>query len=217
MSSDYTFRQATPADIPFLVICVLQAERVNTASTYQQIFSLSLSETQKLIQTIFEEDCSEQEICASQFLVIEYAGKLIGGCSAWIEPTDLSSAHLKAQLLAFSLGNEKFQEAIPVLKLFTYCQIPRTPGSLQLESFYIDPNFRGQNIIQKLIENQIAIFTNQSCNTAEIQLTNNNIRALKAYQKCGFAQDFESNTDDRLIPYLGANGKIRLTQKLNMV
>lgn len=218
MKSSIKFREATADDVLFLIDCVLHAEQVgDTSTTYQQIFKITLSEVVGLLQKIFEEECSEQEICAEQFIVIEHNQELIGGCSAWIEPDGLSSAHLKAQLLAHCLGNDKFGQHLSVLRLFNTCHIPRTPGTLQLESFYISPEFRGQQLLKELIDNQITIYKKKfpTCSIAEIQLTNSNLRALRAYQKCGFEQDAVSEINNEIIPYLGGSGKIRLSKKID--
>lgn len=212
-------RRATPADAPFVAQYVMEAERGdNGPISYQRIFKLSDEALTQLLEQIAAEEIDGMELSHSNFLLLEpeNGSGPIGGCASWLEAHEcLPSSLLKAQTLGYFLGHVAMKEVREALDIVGLINIPRQPGALQLESFYIHPAYRGQGLLARLINAHIASWQPQHPALAQIIALNHNFRAIKAYANCGFEVVRALETDDsRMYDYFSSPGKVLLEKQL---
>jgi ribosomal protein S18 acetylase RimI-like enzyme len=213
-------RHATPADAPFLAEYVMAAERGEHGPiSYQQIFNLGDEALTHLLEQIAAEEIEGMELSHSNFLLLEpeNGSGPIGGCAGWIEAHEcLPSSLLKAQTIGYFLGQAAMKEVREALDIVGLINIPRQPGALQLESFYIHPAFRGQGLLSRLIDTHIAQWQAQQPALAQIIALSTNYRAIKAYENCGFQVVRTMETDQaRIYHYFSSPGKVLLERPLN--
>lgn len=210
----YQIRKALPSDLPFLIECVLQAESLSGKSTYETLLNFNATQTTNLLKSIFEEEIEDQEVCVHSFAVVTYRGEPVAGCAAWIECLNGTPSNtLKATALHF-LTQQNFQNN-PFFHALADVNIPRTPMTIQLESFYTHPEFRGKNLAQLLIEFHLFYLQSPEIKFAEIQTVNENLPAIKAYQKAGFSMYQQTSSTDPLVyQLLGGSGKTLLQKSI---
>lgn len=209
----YEYRPAIPADTPFLAAALWYAEAgPSSASTYERLFGLSAEETLAVLAEALEEDLPGSELARSSYWVAVAAGQPVATCAAWLEGAgNQASGFLKAQILPFVLGAERWRAAAGHLRAFAAVNLPRTPGTVQLEAFYTAPQHRGNGLARRLISAQLARFP--AAHRAEIQLTTANPAAQRAYEKAGFVADLRKDSAAAEVArLLGAPGKVRLAK-----
>jgi len=213
-------RRATENDVKRLVDFVIAAESAGTdCITYKQLFDLTDSELFKMLYEMIEDDSGEQELSFANFVVVEDAGRVCGGCSGWVEPLEgFSSGAIKAQMLVHFLGLERWKAATTRLEILQTVGIERDRGTIQLDYFGVDEDARGKGLVKKMIDFHLETLKNQhpTLLKAQIQLINSNQRALKAYQKAGFS--FIKETDNQhtdIKKIVGGTGKILLEKIIN--
>ena len=184
-------RRATLADIPFLVECIIAAEKSGTDRlSYCTLFGLPEAEFRGMLVEMLEEDVPGQELCVSGFLLAERDGQPAGAICGWVEGTGAkASALVKGSLLMHFMGRERITAASPRLKLMEGLSLARTPGALQLESVYVDARHRGQGLCARLLDEHQALARRDhpAVQAAQIILAKGNGAALAAYEKAGFA------------------------------
>ncbi|BCO26254.1 hypothetical protein MIZ03_1134 [Rhodoferax lithotrophicus] len=187
---DLVFRKAAPADLPFLIAAVKAAEKLGTAScTYEKLFLLSDAEVDALLNQALSIESDGYQLALSTFFVYTRGGVPVACCSAWIEAADgIPSGFKMAAVLSDLLGFEKWIDAKAAIKAFADATPKRTAGALQMETFYVEPSFRGQGITVQIIDSVIRSFSNvvMPAKIAEITMFEGNAEALRAYQKAGF-------------------------------
>lgn len=179
-------RTATPADIPFLITAISEAEKSGTdILSYQRIFGLNDDQWQNLLLNILEEDMLGQELCVSGFLIAEEEEKPLAAVCAWVEGVDdMPSGVIKGNLLAYFLPEENMTYATENLKTLEGFNVHRAMGALQLESIYTAPESRGKGITGQLIAQHIR--NHPEIKVVQITLMGDNASALRAYEKLGF-------------------------------
>jgi len=206
------YRKSTVNDIPFLISCVLAAESFvgsneATTNTYCQIFNISRPEAEQLLQEMFEQEEEGSEFDPNAYLIASIDNQDVAACCSWIESDLFPSSTIKAQMISYLLGPEKWAEAQQNLKILAQANISRQVGTLQLESFYTAIQARGQGIASNLIRLHLENHPNVS---AEIQLVIGNESAFKAYQHAGFELSVSSTQSEELIKLIGGRGKIKM-------
>lgn len=212
-------RRAAEGDIPFLVDCIIAAEKSGTDKvSYCNIFGLSEAEFRGMLAEILEEDVPGQELCVSGFLVAELGGRAAGAICSWIEGTgSKASTLIKGNLLMHFIGRERIAAAAPNLKLMETLSLPRAPGALQLESVYVGAGHRGQGICARLLDEHQALARRDhpAVPRAQIILAKGNGAALAAYERAGFAITEErSSPDPRVLDLLPAASKVLMERPL---
>ncbi len=185
--ADLFFRKAIQDDLPFLIAGIAAAEKLETGrSTYEALFQLSAPEVANLLGKALLMEGIGYQLALSTFSVGLRGGDPVACCSAWIEAEDgISSGFKMAALLSDLLGFEKWLDAGSALKAFADALPRRTPGALQMETFYVEPGSRGQGLTTRLIDQVLHSF-DRSAEIAEITLLEENTQALRAYRKAGF-------------------------------
>lgn len=182
--------RAQPEELAFVVQAILEAEKGGIGPIpWCALFELTEAEFKKIIVQIIEEELEGQEWCMQQFFIAHYQGEPIAALSAWIEQANgQSAAMLMSSLVYHFIPIEKRASAADRLSKFSQLRISRTPGTLQLESIYTHPNYRGKGIIHQLITEVIHQVKSEypELTGVEIILSGNNIAAQNAYAKAGF-------------------------------
>lgn len=199
MAVNIQYRQATEKDIPFLIDTIIAAEKSGTDRlSYATLFDISEQEVMVILAQILEEDMAGQELCVSGFIIAEVNGQFVGACNAWIEGEVGKSALIKSSLLMFYFGKERCLHAATYNEKLDQIRLHRTAGSLQIESVYVIEQFQGKGIGGALIEKQIRhhIQLGKQFSNIQIIVACNNDKAVRAYQKIGFAIKEEKNVRD---------------------
>jgi GNAT superfamily N-acetyltransferase len=187
---DLVFRKATPADLPFLITAVKAAEKLSVAGcTYEKLFLLSVAEVDALLNQALSMESGGYQLALSTFFIHARGSVPVACCSSWIEAADgVSSGFKMAAVLSDLLGFEKWIDAKAAIKAFAEATPRRTAGTLQMETFYVDPSSRGQGLAARIIDSVIRSFDSvvMSAKIAEITMLEGNAEALRAYQKAGF-------------------------------
>jgi ribosomal protein S18 acetylase RimI-like enzyme len=205
-AGEFVFREATVHDAPFVAEAVVAAESSGTeVFSYARIFGLTLETMKAFLRQIAAEEAAGQDLTHNNYLIAEFRGKPVAACAGWVEAKNCApSAMIKMQLLTHHLPPEVVAGAKSRLQKAATIHIERTPGALQLESFYVLPEFRGKNLPHKLINEHVKrhklIFPDLKL--AQIVLMRENTQALKSYLKAGFEIAAETRSDDPEISQL---------------
>ena len=187
---DLVFRKATPVDLPFLIKAVKAAEKLGTAGCVnEKLFLLSAAEVDALLNQALSIESGGYQLALSTFFVCTQGGVPVACCSSWIEAADgISSGFKMAAVLSDLLGFEKWIDAKAAIRSFADAIPQRTAGALQMETFYVEPNYRGRGLAVRIIGSVIRHFDSvvTSAKIAEITMLEGNAEALRAYQKAGF-------------------------------
>jgi ribosomal protein S18 acetylase RimI-like enzyme len=215
------FRRAAPSDVPFLIVAVKAAERVRTGedlSSYEKLFGMSAVEFDTFLARTLPLEGSGHQLTFGTFYVVTRNEEPVGCCSAWVEAANgVASGFKVATALTHFLGSRRWNAGRAGIKAFSGCAPHRTPGALQMETFYVDPGSRGRGITAHLIEAVLSSFRAASLapEAAEISLLNGNREALRAYEKAGFQLHWKSNTDSPFFEQLtGCSGFLQLRRAL---
>ena len=100
---EYSIRNATVDDIPFLIDTIIEAEKSGTnVLSYNTIFGLSETEVRIYIMKMLVEEVDDCELSISSFKVVFDNEIPIGAISAWIEGYNgIPSVILKGNLLNY--------------------------------------------------------------------------------------------------------------------
>jgi GNAT superfamily N-acetyltransferase len=213
--NDLVFRKATSADLPFLIEAVKAAEMLDTERcTYEKLFLLSSAELDDMLTGALSIDGSGYQLALSSFSIFSQRGLPVACCSSWVEAEDgISSGFKIASVLCDLLGFEKWVEAKVAIKAFADATPQRTPGALQMETFYVKPNSRGQGLTARIIDKVLSQFgaADSSIKVAEITMLEGNDKALSAYQKAGFSIRHRSQLSNEIFRTLtGSAGFLQL-------
>lgn len=219
----YSIRQAGLADLHFVAQGILEAERgASGPIPWCALFNIPEKAFSEIVLEILQEDIAGQEWCLSQFWLLEASATPSAGLSAWIEnESGQSSALLMSTLVYHFISDTQRTEAQERLVRLRQLQLNRSPGYLQLESIFVQPDCRGKGLAGQLIESVLQHFKSlyPDLPGAEIQLSGENHAALKSYVKAGFIQvskaEYSGNFQDIHEVYPG-HSKILLRKEFNI-
>jgi len=203
MNEEFTYRRAEERDIDFIADTIIESEKSGTDKlSYCTIFSLEEAEFRRILKDILLEDIGGQELCLSGYLIAEANGEYAGACCSWIEGKDgTSSSIIKANILFYFLGEEKSRIADERSELIRKLNFERESGTIQLESGYVTPKYRGKNvcsnIILELIKNEYA--KDNTLTKAQMIIAKTNELSYKANHKIGFEIVEERYVEDEEI------------------
>ena len=190
MNNLLTIEKATKDDIDFIIESIIEADRCNTDRiSYCNIFNLTLSEFKDILRNILMEDIEGHEFCLSCFLVAKIDGKNAGACCSWIEAIDITPSYfIKYSLLSQYLNEVNIERSKIIAPLIKGLHISREKLALQIESVYVNQNFRGLGISSKIITEHFRQKMLQYPNLVKSQLivTTENDSAIYVYNKLGF-------------------------------
>lgn len=215
----FVIRNATTNDVSFLVETIIEAEKSGTDKlSYSTIFGLSKKDAGKYITEMLLEEVDGCELSISSFMIAEKNGQIAGATAAWIEGYEgIPSSVLKGNLLNFTLPKECIERALEINTLLREIHIEYKPGTMQLGLVYVSPGFRGMNLVSLLIDEHILELLKIKSGIKEmyVQVFENNIQAIKAYEKAKFKTVLiKESPNEEIARYLPSNKKILMKKEL---
>ncbi|MBK7028862.1 MAG: GNAT family N-acetyltransferase [Bacteroidales bacterium] len=188
-------RSAVAEDIEFLVEAIIQADMSGSGrSSYGRIFGISDEVLRKCLTSMLLEGLDGFEISLGSFRVCEKEGKPVAAVSGWVEALNgVSSGVIKMSAFNFLLPRGTLVSSRENLKVASEISLEREASTLQIESVYTHPEFRGLGIAGKLIDFIISEekFLHPALEKVQVQLMKENHSALNAYLKLGFQVSHE--------------------------
>jgi GNAT superfamily N-acetyltransferase len=204
VSPDFCLRKARESDIPFLILAIRSAESSGARSrktTYEMLYSLNEEELPGILRNALMSRCPGHQLDLDSFYILEEKGNAVATCAAWMEAQDgVSSGFKLASIFSNQLGMKRWRAAKEKIQALAEAMPEKTPGTLQLETFFVVPEYRGRGLTSVLIESILAEFKKQGVSgvTAEIMFLHSNNSALQAYKKAGFQVCGMSTSANRL-------------------
>jgi ribosomal protein S18 acetylase RimI-like enzyme len=189
--NDIIVRKAQSTDIPFLITCIIEADKSNTKkSSYCSLLNISEDKISDLLNEIFELELDGFEFCVSSFCVLEINNQLVGACASWIEfENDIPSWQTRMLSIRETSDPDSFSHLLSMNDIAANLIPQRTAHALQIESVYIIPEYRGKGLFKIMLEFHVqnSISRIPKLNSIQMVVYDNNIQALKAYSKLGFS------------------------------
>ena len=199
MTSEVTIRKASANDIGFLVDTIVAAEKSGSDNFgLARLFELSEEDMRHRLSEMLEEEIDGCELSVSSFLVADYDGEAVAAFAGWIEGQNedgLPSSILKSNLMGFVLPKENLLKSQSKSDIVRPLQIEREVGTYQLEYSYTKPNFRGKDLMGKIIDEHIKLAIGSNVHKIQVHVFANNRPAIRTYEKKGFVikKEFVSN------------------------
>lgn len=197
---EFLFRKANLDDIPFIARTIIEAEKGTTNNLgLANFFELSEAEIFELIISMLNEEIDGCEFSISSFLVAEYGGRPVAALGGWLEGyfDEMPSTILKANLInyTFPKGNlikgQHKNDIIKDLKIF------RDREAYQFEYAYVERKYRGNKLMQKLMDEHFknAFKINPNVKKAQSFPFANNLTSIKIHKDAGFEiiKQYKSN------------------------
>jgi ribosomal protein S18 acetylase RimI-like enzyme len=218
--SAFSIRKATPADVPFLVDTIIEAEKSGTdILTYTTIFGLSETEAEKYISDMLLEEVDGCELSISSFLIAQKEGLYAAAVGAWIEGYEgMPSSVLKGNLLNYTLPKSCIEKAMSLNNLVKDLHIEYVGNTIQIGLVYVSKNFRGLGLSNILIEEQIKqlLQIDSGIKESYVQVFGNNKTAIKAYEKSGYLFQSERISENKeIVNYFPSGSKVLMRRELN--
>lgn len=202
----FQFRLAEPDDLDFATAALIEAERSGADSTmYERALAVLPTELAPLLRALIAEDIPGSELCLSSFLLALDAGAPVGCIATWIEADgNAPSRIVRTNMLAYALGAERWRQAQPQLARLSAIDIPREPGTLQIEAVYTAPSHRGRGVIRAVIEDAIerCRAEHPTVRKAQILSVVANEPSARAFAKSGFTATRRTHSDDPAVTAL---------------
>jgi ribosomal protein S18 acetylase RimI-like enzyme len=190
MKKEFKIRAATEKDIEFIIETIIEAEKSGTDKiSYCNVFEISETELRTILKNILEEDIEGQELCLSGFLVADFNGITAGAVCSWVEAKDGSTSSItKASVLHYFINKESIEKATSKKEFLEELNISREADTIQIESVFVDNNYRGKGVSGMLIIENIKkhLCTDDRIKKVQIQVAGNNMSAIRSYEKLGF-------------------------------
>lgn len=212
-------RQAELNDIDFIIEAIIEADRSETERiSYCNIFNLSTAELKVILKNVLLENIEGSEFCLSHFKVALVEGVHAGACCSWIEASDGNPSYLiKFSLLSQYLSEENIEHSKKIAPIIKGLHTDREIATLQIESVYVHPSFRGFGIGVKIINEHFnqSKLVHPELEKAQLIVTYDNNSALSAYKKLGFSVIKKFFVDDeKILTILPSNCLVLMERSL---
>ncbi len=217
---DYCIRKVTPDDFPFLADMSIGAEKGNSEKlSFATLFNLEENSVKDLIISMLEMNIDGCEFSPSSYLVADYKGVPVAAVAAWIEcyNGNLPSKIIKSNLLSFLLEKKHIQSLISKSHIIIDFVIERESMALQFEYFYVAEEHRGRGLSSRLMNDHLAnaFSVCPELIKAQLQVYENNLPAIKVYEKYGFRKVRSCiSGNPEIFDYLPYNEKILMEKDL---
>ena len=189
-SDDIILRRATNSDLNFLISVIIEADKSGTnKSAYCSLLGLNETELTDLFTRIFKHPLFGCEFSISTFCVALHNDQLIGACASWIEALDdIPSWQLRMLGIREEASPESYNRMLSKKDIVSSLMPERNPLSLQIESVFISPEYRGKGLFKKMIDFHLneALKESPAVQSMEIIVYDNNMAAINSYKKAGF-------------------------------
>ena len=154
---EFTYRRATSADAEFVADIIIEAEKSMTGRNgLARYFELNDEEFKRCVIDILMEEEDGCEFSLSSFILAIYQGQPVAGMGGWLEGKDgLSSSIIKSNLIGYYFPRENVVRSREKQIIVKDIQIPREPGTYQLEYAYVKPEYTGYFLFNDLDERHI--------------------------------------------------------------
>lgn len=199
MMSEVAIRKASVKDIGFLVDTIVAAEKSGTDNFgLAKLFELSEEDMRHHLSEMLEEEIDGCELSVSSFIVAECDGEPIAAFAGWIEgqnEDDMPSSLLKSNLIGYVVPKENIAKFKSKLDIVRPLQIEREEGTYQLEYSFTKPDYRGNDLMGKIVDEHIRRARGSNVHKMQVHVFANNLPAIRTYEKKGFviAKEFVSN------------------------
>lgn len=217
--SELIFRKATHSDIPFLVDIIVAAEKSGSdLFSYSTIFEMPEIEIRKIFANILAEDVRGQELCISDYLIAEINGNVAGAVAAWIEgSTGQPGSIIKATLLNYFFPKENMRKAQAKRKMLEEMQFHPDQGTLVIDIGAIDPAFRGQGILGKMMLEQTRLlhYNHPETKHSQTQVLKTNPVSYKICCKIGYkVKQVKTCSDPVILQWLPSDTRMIMEKTL---
>tara|TARA_Y100001954_G_C15638936_1_gene516641 strand:+ start:191 stop:850 length:660 start_codon:yes stop_codon:yes gene_type:complete len=206
--------QATEHDIEFVLEAIINSDKSGSNyNSYCKIFDLTEDGLKNILIKILNESIPNSELNLSSFLIAKQNNTPMCTLSMWVEGVGFASnSQIKSSALSYFIGKEKWLEAQDKLRIVSEIELEREPGSVQIESLYVRNEFRGQRLLQKIINfglNRDQIKKVYTVSKMQVISLKENKTAHKAFCNLGFEKkkSSQSKNQDILSVYNGS-GKV---------
>lgn len=217
---EVNYRYAKEQDIPFIAETIIQAEKSGTEIVITcKLFNITEQEYRNFLYKVLKEDIADYEYSLSQFMIAESENKPIGAYLAWIEgQSGLPSSIIKMSSYKAFLRPEGLDFLSSNRVLVNEMGFNRENGTMQYESLYIVPDFRGKGIGKELSERLMKDIQNKNpeVSKAQLQLLTSNIVSLHGQLKNGFIiSDSTTCLLDNVLEFYPGNKKVLMEKRMN--
>lgn len=174
-------RNATKADIPFIVDAILEIEKNGDSDTYSNLFGCDRKQTIKYLTNFLEDEESlDTEFSLNTYHIAEIDNKTAGCCCTFF--TNQSYYQNKSELFPIHLLSEHLNNLIEKTKKITDSK------KISEDKFFIDyiytyPSFRGLGVAGFMIQ---SIKEKHKLHPLYLNVLENNTQAIQLYKKNGF-------------------------------
>ncbi|MFM7309376.1 MAG: GNAT family N-acetyltransferase [Flavobacteriales bacterium] len=183
-------RRATDSDAPFIAHAIWEADRSGTdKSSYATLFQLSHSGCIEVFQSLLDMELEDCEFSIAACCIVEVDGQRAATCAGWVEGAqEIPSWQMKFSALRYILSDSSMASFHALQDKVKGILPARTSGALQLEAVYIEAQYRGLGILQRMFDHQLEWNQTQMSTSSKLELMtyDNNLRAIQAYKKLGF-------------------------------
>lgn len=147
------FRFAKPADVDFIVTCIIEAEKSGTNTINScRIFNLEEQEWRDILRKILLLDIPDYEFSLSGFLIAELDEMPVSSQGAWFEgKKGLSGIVIKTSMLMEYIPAENFNFDQKKTEFIKTLSMKRDKQKIQLEYSYTVPELRRRGIHTRLL------------------------------------------------------------------
>ena len=204
---------ALSSQLGFIIDAILAAERVPIGRTmYESVFGISVDELRLFLSETLMQDSIGRPLSLGAFRVLTEGGEPIACCAAWVEPRDgMASGTWTAMALSRHIGMSRFRSRSGAVRTLAEVSPRRSPGILQLESFFVRPEYRGRGLTRRLIDESLRADDTGNVR-AEIGLLEENSSAMGAYSAAGFVECWRTRSStDAFYSLTGSRGFVQLS------
>lgn len=214
---DFIFKRATLQDVDFVAEIITEAEKSMTGRNgLANLFGLSDDVFNKCIVDILEEEVEGCEFSLSNFILVYHKGMPVAGMGGWLEGCGEMPSHiLKSNLIGYYFPRQKVIEAQKMIETVKDIQIPREPGTYQLEYAYVKKEYTGYLLFNDLDEKHIEYASSLTPKPPKIQghvFASNKI-VLKLHELQGFKIVKEFHSSNPLTKELFPDDTVVLIEK----
>lgn len=211
---------AQPKHYPFLAKAIVEADKGDKKlCSYCGLFGIQEDEFRHMLVQIFDEELEGCEFGASTFLVLECQDTPVAAVSSWIEgECGMPSWLVRMSALHEYVPEENLKRLTAMKHITDSMVISRTPATMQVESVFVENEFRGRGLANRLFTAHALQYKQKDVfpETVELLTYVNNKSAIQAYNKIGFEvveTTLSENPD--ILNYYPDKGMIRMQTSVN--
>lgn len=217
---EITVCSAQNKHFPFLAKAIVEADKGDKElCSYCGLLRIQEDEFENILIKIFSEELEGCEFGPSTFLVLEYRGNPVAAVSSWVEgECGLPSWLVRMSALREYVPQENLEHLLKIKDITDSMVIARTPSTMQIESVFVENEFRGKGLVSKLFKahlvqnNQLELFPE----TIELLTYVNNKSAIRAYNKLGFkVAETSLSGNPEILNYYPDQGMVRMQASVN--